>query len=81
MQRMDTSGRMVLGSGGGQEQAKQMFGKVRERERGESERSRVQGLLCAASLREREQAKQMLGNVWGGVGRCSLQSLQGLAHN
>lgn len=30
-QRMDTSGRTVLGSGGGQEQAKQMFGKVRQR--------------------------------------------------
>jgi chromodomain-helicase-DNA-binding protein 1 len=27
IQRMDTSGRTVLGSGGGQEQAKQMFGK------------------------------------------------------
>jgi hypothetical protein len=26
---MDTSGRTVLGAGGGQEQAKQMFGKVR----------------------------------------------------
>jgi hypothetical protein len=28
LQRMDTSGRTVLGAGGGQEQAKQMFGKV-----------------------------------------------------
>lgn len=27
---MDTSGRTVLGTGGGQEQAKQMFGKVGE---------------------------------------------------
>ena len=30
-QRMDTSGRTVLGAGGGQEQAKQMFGKVGRR--------------------------------------------------
>lgn len=31
LQRMDTSGRTVLGAGGGQEQAKQMFGKASAR--------------------------------------------------
>lgn len=71
MQRMDTSGRMVLGSGGGQEQAKQMFGKVW---RG----GRIMGTIVGCYACAMKAAGQ--ADVWQGVegGTVQLLSLTGL---